>query len=192
MDASASGSITPQESIVLSPTIAPAIVTSTVVKVELGGGSISTAEQFALDSTGGNTTLINIPKVPESKRQRVASVTRQRPVRSRSPPPHAPMALSVALPAQHDAVMSDGYQTPGTPSGACGAPLAREDMGAIMAQFQAMLLANNHTLENNNILPAIQTAVAPVQAQVSDLAQTLEHLEKTVVGHARRLSRIHI
>ena len=62
---------------------------------------------------------------------------------------------------------------PGTLEGAGGASLCRNDMSELFEQFRILL-----QLVRDSIVPAVQAAILPVQAQVSDIADRLEKLER--------------
>ena len=141
-----------------------------VVKSEHAGdiSSISSAERFALSVISEQQ-----PGVPETKRQRIE--------RSRSPsaPPHDQVDTAMSPETPDSAMPPETPDSlifrspPGTPIGSGGAPLCRNDMAEFFEKIRALLVP-----VQDSIGPAVQAAILPVQAQVSDIAERLEKLER--------------
>ncbi len=113
--------------------------------------------------------------------------------RSRSPV-RAPLDATMALPGTPTGSEDGaGIRTPDTPLAASKASLVRGDIAGIstaitndiMAQMRQLLISNNAVLSSaaaSSLAPAVQAAVAPLEARMSDLVQRVEYMEQNNLG----------
>jgi hypothetical protein len=176
----------------------PAAVPATVIKTETIGhafSSISSAERFALATVGGVVDALS-DVVPKRRRADSAGPARAG-LRQRSrSPARASLDATMALPVSPSYNGSEdgvaGFRTPGTPAGA-EPSLVRSDIvgisaaitNDIMAQMRQLLISNNAVLSAaavSSVAPAVQAAVAPLEAKLSELVQRVEYIEKNNQG----------
>jgi hypothetical protein len=171
----------------------PADVPTTIIKLETIGpasvSSISAAERVELAAVGDVVAALS--EVAAKRRRADSAGPARAGLRQRSRSPvRAPLDATMALPGTPSGSEDGaGIRTPDTPEAAAKANLVRSDIAGIstaitndiMAQMRQLLISNNAVLSAaaaSSVAPAVQAAVAPLEARMSDLVQRVEYMEK--------------